>query len=214
MLVREIDWACVMIDPSRSALLDTLVDRYDDFKRRLTSRLGSPELACEALQDTFLRLASTTVLGTVQSPHAYVLRTAFNIAINRLVAEKRRVNSVDTDTLIEIADDAPSPMQIVEARSDLEALKYVLHELPRRRREIVVAVALNEVPIPVLAKRFGVTVRTIQIELKQALLHCSERLERRPQAILARRPLRFDETNTQRRFSDRRRPTAARSAED
>jgi RNA polymerase sigma-70 factor, ECF subfamily len=185
--------ASVMVDSSQSTLLDTLVASYDDFKRRLASRLGSTDLACEALQDTFLRLASTTILGTVKSPRAYVLRTAFNIAINRLIAERRRMSSVDIDTLIEIADEAPDSMRIVEARSDIEALESALRELPRRRREIAIAVALNDMPIPVLARKFGVTVRTIQIELKQALTHCATRLDREPQAIMARRTMALEE---------------------
>lgn len=184
-----------MSETSQSTLLDVLVTGYDDFKRRLTARLGSAELAREALQETCLRLGSSTIMGSVQSPRAYVLRAAFNIAINRLVAEKRRATSPDLDAMFEIADDTPDQARIVEARSEIAALKRALHELPKRRREIIVAVALNEVPIPVLAKRFGVTVRTIQIELKHAIMHCAERLDRRPQSTPMRRPRPIDSSH-------------------
>lgn len=176
-----------MSEADQSTLLDTLVAGYDDFKRRLTARLGSAELACEALQDTFLRLRTSAILGSVQKPRAYVLRAAYNIAINRLVAEKRRGVAADIETLLDIADDAPDQVRVVESRSDIEALTRALHGLPRRRREIIVAVALNDVPISELAKRFGVTVRTIQIELRHAIMHCAEHLDR-PQATLMRTP--------------------------
>lgn len=177
----------VVVKTSQSALLDVLVTGYDDFKRRLTARLGSAELACDALQETFLRLGSATIDDTVHSPRAYVLRTAINIAINRLVAERRRATVADIEALIEIADDAPDPSRIAEARSEIAELKRALRELPQRRREILVAVTLNDTPIPVLAKRLGVTVRTIQIELKQGLIFCAHRLDRRPASTLMRR---------------------------
>ncbi|HEY0330285.1 MAG TPA: RNA polymerase sigma factor [Rhodopseudomonas sp.] len=172
-----------MTDTTQSLLVDELVARYDDFKRRLTVRLGSAELASEALQDTFLRLRSATILDQVQSPRAYLLRTALNIAINRVLSEKRRMTAAEVDAMVEIPDDAPDPTRVVEGRSDIAALKRALAELPPRRREIVLAAAFNDVPYSVLAARFGVTVRTIQIEMKHALAHCAQRLDR-PSAML------------------------------
>lgn len=176
-----------MSEASRSALLNALVTGYDDLKRRLTTRLGSAELAGDALQDTFLRLGSSAVVDVVKSPRAYVLRAAFNIAMNRVVAEKRRASSSDIDAFLDIPDDRPDQARIVEAHSEVAALKRAIRELPRRRQEIIVAVALNDIPIATLAKRYGVTVRTIQIELRYAILHCSDSLERRPQALTGRR---------------------------
>jgi RNA polymerase sigma-70 factor (ECF subfamily) len=179
--------ARAVVKTIQSGLLEVLVAGYDDFKRRLAIRLGSTELAADALQDTFLRLQSATIGESVQSPRAYVLRTALNIAINRLVAERRRATVADIEALIEIADDAPGPSRIAEGRSELAELTRALHELPQRRRDILVAVTMNDTPIPALAKRFGVTVRTIQIELKQALIFCAHRVDRRPTSILMRR---------------------------
>jgi len=190
-----------MTDTNQSLLVDVLVTRYDDFKRRLTARLGSAELASEALQDTFLRLRSATILERVQSPRAYLLRTALNIAINRIQSEKRRMTASEVDAMVEIPDDMPDPTRVVEARSDIEALKHALAELPTRRREIVLAAAFNDVPYRVLAARFGVTVRTIQIEMKHALAHCAQRLDR-PSALLMHhpRPIRADRLPVKRRL--------------
>jgi RNA polymerase sigma-70 factor, ECF subfamily len=176
-----------MSETSQAALLDVLVKGYEEFKQHLTARLGSAELAADALQDTFLRLNSSTIVGVVRSPRAYVFRAAFNIAINRITAEKRRATSADLDALLGIADDMPDQARIVEGCSEMTALTRALWELPPRRRQIIVAVALNDVPLPELAKRFDVTVRTIQIELKHALMHCAQRLDRPPQATPIRR---------------------------
>jgi DNA-directed RNA polymerase specialized sigma24 family protein len=42
---------------SISSLRSLLLAEYVDFDRRLTRRLGSPDLASEALNETYLRLA-------------------------------------------------------------------------------------------------------------------------------------------------------------
>jgi hypothetical protein len=41
--------------------------------------------------------------------------------------------------LLAVADPAPNPEQIVEARSEVEHLKRAVAELPQRRREILLA---------------------------------------------------------------------------
>jgi len=174
----------IKMDTTQTLLLDVLVSRYDDLKRRLTARLGSADRASEALQDTFLRLHAANILQPVQSPYAYLLRTALNIAINKLMSDARLMSSADIDAMIDIPDDRPEPGRIVEARSEIEALKRALEELPPRRRAIVLAAAFKEVPYSVLARRYGVSVRTIQIEMKHALAHCAKRLDR-PLATIA-----------------------------
>src|SRR3546814_7042155 len=88
---------------SRAALRDVFLAGYENLARRLTFRLGSPELAREALQETFLRLERSAEIGSVRNPQAYLLRTAFNIATNHRIAESRRLTVSETEALLEIA---------------------------------------------------------------------------------------------------------------
>jgi RNA polymerase sigma-70 factor, ECF subfamily len=57
----------------------------------------------------------------------------------------------------EVADAAPSPQQHAEARDLLWALGEEIERLTGRQREVFVAVALNDVPIDVLAERLNTT---------------------------------------------------------
>jgi RNA polymerase sigma-70 factor (ECF subfamily) len=164
---------------------------YDVLKGRLTRRLGSADLAGEALQDTFVRLQCAAEIGHVRSPHAYLARMAFNLATNRRVAEGRRLNVSGTETLLDIADDAPDAARAAEARSEIEALKRALAELPSRRRAIFLAAWVEEVPHAGIAERFDVSVRTVQIELRYALEHCSLRLDRKLTKNFVDRPRRL-----------------------
>ena len=56
-----------------------------------------------------------------------------------------------------VADDAPSPHQHAEAQDLLAALREEVARLTARQRQVFVAIALNDVPIDVLAERLNTT---------------------------------------------------------
>lgn len=56
-----------------------------------------------------------------------------------------------------VADAAPGPHQHAEARDLLGALREEVERLTARQREVFVAIALNDVPIDVLAERLNTT---------------------------------------------------------
>lgn len=166
------------IETNRAALINLLLAGYEDLKRRLARRLGSADLAADALHDTFLRLNSNVEIGPVKSPRAYLLRVAIRLAARRRKAEAYGAGLSEIELSFDVIDDAPDPARIVEGRSDIEALKRGMMEMPQRRRDILIAASVDEVPYSILAERFGVTVRTIQSELKLALVHCAKRIDR------------------------------------
>src|SRR5262245_30427314 len=98
-----------MAQTGQAALRHLLLAGYEDLKRRLTRRLGCPDLAADALQDTFLRLERADSVGPVRSPQSYLFRMALNTAINHRVASNRRLTTADTEALLELPDDAPDP---------------------------------------------------------------------------------------------------------
>lgn len=160
-------------------LQELLLSDYGSFVQRLTRRLGSSELAQDALQETYLRLQRDVEIGLVQNPKAYLLRMAANIASNRRKSEARLLTFGEADILLNCADEAPDPAKIAEANSEMQALIRALEELPSRRREIFLASWIDETPHKEIARRFAVTVRTVQTELRDALEHCALRLKKR-----------------------------------
>ncbi len=157
------------------ALRQLFLDRYDDLKQRLTRRLGSADLAGDALQDTWLRLAQTEAMDAVHSPKSYLFRIAFNMAQDRRRSEKRHLTVEEVSSLLELADDAPNPAEIAEARSDLYAFQMVLAELPTRRRAILLAARVDNLPRQEIAERLGVSRRLVSKELRLAHEYCVAR---------------------------------------
>ena len=176
-----------MAEKNRVALLNLLVARYADLKRRLTKRLGSADLAADALQGAYVRMMCAEV-GEVRSPNAYLFRVAMNVAADRRKAERGSLAVSGTEAFLDAIDDAPGPARIVEARSDIEALKRAIAQLPARRRQIVIAACMEEIPRRTIAKRLGISVRTVQAELKEALQYCASCLDGDTTAAAAPRP--------------------------
>lgn len=173
-----------MPDHSILALRDFLVQRYDDLKQRLTRQLGSADAAGDALQDAWLRLESRENIDAVQNIGAYVMRMAVNIAIDHQRSNSRLLTADELDSLLdETADPMPGPAQVVEARSDLDELVSVIETMPLRRQQVFVMVRLEGLPQLEVAERLGVSLRTVEKELKLAHEYCASRTGRSPDGV-------------------------------
>jgi RNA polymerase sigma factor (sigma-70 family) len=152
---------------------------YTAFRERLKRRLGSEDLADEALQDAWLRLARDGDVGVVQRPETYLFRVALNVAADRREAEARRLSQREINAVLHMADDALDPQQIHEARAEFAALERALEELSPRRRAIFILARVEEVAHDEIARRFDISPRMVEKELRRALDHCGERLNRK-----------------------------------
>ncbi len=165
-------------DTSLGALRNFLVTRYDELKGKLTRRLGNADLAGDALQDTWIRLnGKESDPGPVQSPAAYLLRMAFNVAVDQQRAQSRLLSYGEIESLVEAAEPAPGPAEIVEARSECDALTRVMETLPARRRQILLAVRLDGTPQKEIAERLGISLRLVERELQKAHEYCAAHLK-------------------------------------
>ncbi|HEY4124886.1 MAG TPA: RNA polymerase sigma factor [Rhizomicrobium sp.] len=158
-------------------LRQVLVSKYDDIGRALTRKLGSRDLAAEALQDTFVRIERGGELGEVHNPRAYLVRMAMNIATDRRRAANRFLSVSEGEALLNFMDDAPGPDRVAEGRSDIYALERALSGLPDRRRAVFESAWIEGCSHTEIAQRFGLALRTVQQELKLAREHCAAWLE-------------------------------------
>lgn len=165
-----------MTETARHLLARRLVDRYAMLRKRLTSRLGSTDLATEALHETWLRLSKSEEPATVTNPDAYLFRAALNNALKLSAAERRSLSALEIDAVLDLADDAPDAERIIIAREELATLKRALASLSRRQRDIFLESYAGEASHADMAARYKVSIRTIQADLRIALLHVMARL--------------------------------------
>jgi RNA polymerase sigma-70 factor (ECF subfamily) len=167
-------------DSNRLLLNDTLVKLYEQLKSRLTKRFGSAETATELLHETFLRVHEPAVIGEVRQPQSYLYRIALNVAADSGRAARRRDEGYDIDAVHHAEIDQPDMERVVDARSELRALESALAELPELRQAIFIAAIVDEEPYKSIARRYGVSLRTVEREIARVLRHCRLRLQRAP----------------------------------
>ena len=168
-----------MAGTTPTPLQQLLVSGYTDLKLRLKLRLGSEALATEILHETYLRLSQLGAAGPVQSPKAYLLRVALNVAATGRKADSRRLTRSEVEFLRHGSDHTADPALIAEGRSEIEALQRALDDLSARRRAILLAARIEEASHQDIARRFGISTRMVEKELKLALEYCAERLDRK-----------------------------------
>ncbi|VVE09955.1 RNA polymerase subunit sigma-70 [Pandoraea iniqua] len=167
-----------MADSSRATLRELLVQRYGQLKTLLSRKLGSSDLAGDALQDTWLRLENNENIDSVRNPGAYLYRMAYHAAIDKQRAEDRRLSTGEIETMFDLVSPAPGPDQIAEAQSELGELARLLERMPARRREILLAVRLDGLAQREVAERFGISLRLVELELKRAQEFFLEHMDR------------------------------------
>ncbi|WP_432241013.1 RNA polymerase sigma factor [Herbaspirillum robiniae] len=165
-------------DNTPALLKKLLLNSYADFRSRLRRRFGSEEVADDVLHETWLRVDRMSDPGPVKSPLAYLLRIATNVAEDRRRSQARLLDFVEVEELLHFADETCDPARISEARAEIGAVERALAELPARRREIFLASRVDEIPHQEIAARYGVSVRIVEREVKAALVHCAEQLDR------------------------------------
>jgi RNA polymerase sigma-70 factor (ECF subfamily) len=169
----------MMSDSVWASLRQTITLHYEEIKTRLTRSLGSRELADDVLHETFLRLHRSEAIGAIQQPQSYIFRIALNIATDRRREERRRASHAEILAAIRLHEEQPNLSREIEARSDVEALKRALAQLPPRRRAILIAARVDGLSHETIAERFDISRTMVQKELRRAIRHCVEYLEQR-----------------------------------
>lgn len=167
------------VTSGRATLRDVLVQRYHHLRDRLSRRLGSQDLAGEALHETWLKLRDGGELAPVADADAYLYRAAVNTASSLASSRRRVLGSVELDERTDIVDEAPGPERILIGRSELARVWRVIGDLTPRQRHVFIESFTGTMSHEALAERYGVSVRMIQLDLRDAILHCARRTRRK-----------------------------------
>ncbi|BAF90429.1 FecI-like protein [Azorhizobium caulinodans ORS 571] len=162
-----------------SELMLAYMRQWRELRGHLARRVGSRDLADEALQETWLRLAGMREQPVgVRDNHAFLLRIAGNIAIDLLRRERRHAMRCISDEAVlrEIADLAPSPEAYALHRDELRALVMALAELPAKPRAALLMNRCDGMSHAQVAARLKVSESMVAKYLAQALRHCRDHL--------------------------------------
>jgi RNA polymerase sigma-70 factor, ECF subfamily len=167
-----------VFNSSRASLRAALSANYEGLAKRLTRRLGSQDLAREALHEAYLRIERVPDATSINSPADYLFRIAINVAKDRRKGDRHLLSAAEIAAITDIPDECPDPSTIVEFRLELQELEKALAELPDRRRRVFTAAHIEQIPHREIASRLGINVRTVEFDLQHTMEHLSRRLGR------------------------------------
>ncbi len=153
-------------------------EHYDTLKSQLTYRLGSSDLAGDALHDAYVKLSAREEHDPVRSPKSFLLRMATNLAIDRIRSDSRLLSDDDIDDLLLPEQHVADPVNGLMARMDLEALAHIMDRMPARRRQLLFASRVDGVPQRELARRYGISLRLVEREIRCAHDFCVEQMRK------------------------------------
>lgn len=154
--------------PRSWSLRAAFVERYPDLVRSLGRRLGSVDRAREALHDVWLKLERGGRLGEVRDPGAYLARAAINADYQRIKTRRRQETLIEGNEAM-LVPEAAEVEDIVSWRNEWHAMRRAVEKLPPRRRAVFIAAYGDEQPLSEIAAHHGVSLRTVQMDLKAAL---------------------------------------------
>lgn len=159
-------------------LMSVYLRQWQMLRSLLKRRVGSHELAEDALQETWLRLSNMAGSAAIADKQAFILRVAGNVAIDLVRREKRHSSRcvMDEEVLRAVADNYPSPETFAIDRDQLRHLVKALAALPSKPRMALLLNRCDGLPHREIAAQLRVSESMVARYLVQALRHCRDQL--------------------------------------
>jgi RNA polymerase sigma-70 factor (ECF subfamily) len=148
-----------------------IYQRYFEFVWSSARHLGtSPESIDDVVQEVFIVIHAK--LHTIQRPES--LRSWIYGVVRRTVSTHRRshnskeTNSVQLDTLDQIALSGNTPLDAAEQSAQLQVLSALLTQMDAPKREVFILSELEEMTVPEIADALEIPVNTAYSRLRAA----------------------------------------------
>jgi RNA polymerase sigma factor (sigma-70 family) len=168
-------------EPAPGSIVARLFQVYAPAVRAFfVRRLGNLDDAREATQEVFLHLWRQEQSGRLESEAAgYLFRAAENQA--RDCRRRARTRVMDKHEPLEgheeLTEPAPESAEVVHWQRGLEMVMEAIKELPADTQRIFTLYHGSRMSYTEIAKHLGITPRTVERHMAQALAHCKTRLK-------------------------------------
>jgi RNA polymerase sigma factor (sigma-70 family) len=169
------------VDPPRTGLEAAFLENRERLLRFLIAR-GAGDAAEDLLQEIWLKIAARAT-GPIASPVSYLYRTADLLMIDRYraarQAKRRERDWSDThDGTVSGVSDAPSAERHLIASEHARMAAAALDALGERPAAVFRRHRIDGIPQRQVADEFGVSLSTVESDLRKAYLALAQLKER------------------------------------
>lgn len=167
-----------MTSSQQDVLQQLYLDCRDELEAMLFSRLRCRDTAADLSQEAFLKLHRSENLGVIGNLRAFLFRIAINLLNDHYrAANVRGPVPDDAGELLENLEDRRGAEIVAMAEDQLDAVVEALAELSPLCQRIFYLNRFEGLKHKEIALRLDISTRTVEDNLKRALLHCARRLQ-------------------------------------
>lgn len=156
--------------PSMNVVFERIYVRERSRLKRLVGRiLGNTQDAEDILHDTYLKLSNRPL---TESDRGLVIRTATNLALDRLRSRKLRSETVHYDSADGAVFEAIQPERIVGAKRNLSALLDAINALPPRCARVFLLARVDGMTYQQIADVLNISLSTVEKDMAAAIAFC------------------------------------------
>lgn len=145
----------------------------------LINRVACPETAQDLSQETYLRLISKGEITHDENIIGYLFRIADRLAIDYL-----RQTRLPRNNTVDLTEDLRCPKLqpdvLTELREQCQLVLNAINSLPLKYRRVFLLRKIDELSYNEIAQQLGISEKTVQRYLVNAMLHCHQYLENPP----------------------------------
>lgn len=159
---------------SEQELIEFFNDRNPHLLRYLSWQVNCPHTAEELAQETYVRFLKQSSPRGISDLNAFLFTIAANLARDHLRSRQRAREHLPLED--DLVDPGPSTEELVESQCLERALLEALSNLPEKTREVLLLYRVDGLRYRDIAERLGISERTVEYHLRQALILCRRHL--------------------------------------
>ncbi len=142
----------------------------------------------DVVQESFLRLLKARSAHPIRCARAFLFGIARRLAVDVIRKERRTTAHevvMDIDSCNVLEDEADAA-ESISTQEEIALLAQAIHSLPARCREIMILRKLDRLPHQEIARRLGISVPTVEVQISRGMRKCTRYLRSRGVVICPR----------------------------
>lgn len=155
--------------PPNTQLLAALALHYDDLVEYIRRRFNGRDFARDLVHDVCVQVMEKPPQEPIKLPLAFLRRTAFNRAIDRLRAERVRYDYQSGPMAAQPGVDEWDGAKALDFEQQLTALLAIIEGLPARQRQVFLLHRIHAMAQREIAEELGISANMVNQHFARAM---------------------------------------------